>query len=237
MAPLPQARPSRRALALVLLALGLLAQGLLLGRMTETREPYVAGAWLVGLAAVALAAAGGVLLRDAPGAPVRERLGTTDPLTRTLNRRGFMSAAAQEFTRSVRYGRPLSVLAVKVDVVNAIGHRHGLVAQDTVLERLAAAWQAELRTTDTVGRVAREAFAILLPETPADTAVELAARIRGASGRLQFDFLPAGERVSVWVGSASTEMGDSGIEHALARAEEALEPRAAGGDTVPSPST
>ena len=70
-----------------------------------------------------------------------------------------MSAAAQEFTRTTRYERPLSVLEIDIDKFQAINERHGTPAGDAVLRALTLSWQAVLRTTDTVGRVGTGTFA------------------------------------------------------------------------------
>ncbi|MEO5699618.1 MAG: GGDEF domain-containing protein [Casimicrobiaceae bacterium] len=161
------------------------------------------------------------------------RLATTDLVTGTLNRRGFMGAAGQEFTRAARYERPLSVLAVDIDHFKAINDAHGHEAGDAVLQQFAAAWQALLRGTDRLGRMGGEEFAILLPETDAVHARELADRVRTACAETTFPFLPAGTVVTVSVGVASMETGDSSIDHALARADRALyDAKAAGRNRV-----
>ncbi len=150
------------------------------------------------------------------------RMATTDLLTGVLNRRGFMTAAAQEFTRTRRYERPLSVLAIDIDRFKLVNDQHGHAAGDAALQSLTVAWQAVLRTTDAVGRMGGEEFAILLPETPAYQARELADRVRQAAERVRFEFLPPEERITVSVGVAAVRISDSSIEHALARADEAL---------------
>lgn len=150
------------------------------------------------------------------------RIATTDLLTGVLNRRGFMGAAGQEFTRSARYDRQLSFLAVDIDGFKAVNDTHGQGAGDAVLQAFTIAWQSVLRTTDTVGRTGGEEFTILLPETDSAQAFDLAERVRQACERVEFDFLPAGQAITVSVGVASVRTGDSSIEHALARADDAL---------------
>jgi diguanylate cyclase (GGDEF)-like protein len=48
---------------------------------------------------------------------------------------------------------------------------------DQVLIRLSAAWQKDLRTTDLLCRLGGEEFIIILPETPAEEAANLAQRL------------------------------------------------------------
>lgn len=149
-------------------------------------------------------------------------LAITDHLTGVLSRRGFMSAAGQEFTRTIRYDRPLSFLSVDIDNLKAINERYGAEMGDTVLQVFAAASQSVLRTTDTVGRTGDEEFTIILPETTAARASELAERVRQSCEQVPFDFLPAGETITVSIGVASVGTGDSSIDHALARSDTAL---------------
>ena len=186
--------------------------------------------WLVLLAAVSsllIVLLGAVLyavlghVRNAEQDP--PHLMTADVLTGALNRRGFMGAAGQEFTRSVRYDRPLCFLAVDIDRFKAINDKHGRVVGDSVLKAFALAIQGVLRTTDTVGRTEAEAFTVLLPETGATQAIELAQRVRQACEAAKLDFLPPGQTITVSVGVASVGTGDSSIEHALSRAANALQ--------------
>ncbi|MDQ6620523.1 MAG: GGDEF domain-containing protein [Pseudomonadota bacterium] len=157
-------------------------------------------------------------------------MSTTDPMTGALNRRAFAGRAAQEYTRTRRYDRPLSVLAISADTFATIKDAHGAEEGAFFLQSLISAWQSALRTTDAIGRVADDHFAVLLPETSGSRAHELARRVRQATNELRFDFLDASERASISIGVASVETADSGIEHALARADQALrEARNAGG--------
>lgn len=149
-------------------------------------------------------------------------MSTSDPMTGVLNRRAFAGLAAQEFTRTRRYDRPLSVLSIGVDSVDDIVEAHGSEAGELLLQALTSAWQNALRTTDAIGRLDEDHFAVLLPETNGARARELAQRVRSASQNLALDFLRPHERVSVSIGVASVDTGDSGIEHALVRADQAL---------------
>ena len=146
---------------------------------------------------------------------------TSDPMTGVLNRRAFASLAAQEYTRTRRYDRPLSVLAIGVDSHDAVVEANGEDNGDVLLQSLTAAWQNALRTTDAIGRLDQDHFAVLLPETSGARARELADRVRQASQAVALDHA-GGKRVAISIGVASVETGDSGIEHALARADQAL---------------
>lgn len=189
----------------------------------DQRVPLLIGAVVVSALLVLLGAIVHALAAQA-GTAEREiaRMATTDLLTGALNRRSFMAAAGQEFTRATRYERPLAVLSIDVDVFKDLNDVHGHAAGDTVLQGVTAAWQSLLRATDRVGRMGGEEFAILLPETDAARARDLAERVRSACEGLAFPFLAHGRSVTVSVGVAAVQTGDSSIDHALARADRAL---------------
>lgn len=220
----------RRSIVVLLAALALIAQWSALAIVRRAGPEGDSGPWPISLAVVSsliIALLGAALYvalgrrRDAEQEPPHTM--TTDVLTGILNRRGFMGAAGQEFTRSVRYDRPLSFLAIDIDRFKAINDRYGHAASDSVLQAFALALQSVLRTTDTVGRTGDEAFNVLLPETGATQAIELAQRVRLACEAAKLDFLPPGQTVTVSVGVASVGTGDSSIEHALSRADNALQ--------------
>ncbi|HZQ60174.1 MAG TPA: GGDEF domain-containing protein [Casimicrobiaceae bacterium] len=156
-------------------------------------------------------------------------ISTSDPLTGVLNRRAFVSLAAQEYTRTRRYDRPLSVLAIDIDAFKSVNDAHGHEAGDEVLQALTMAWQGALRTTDAIGRLGGEEFAVLLPETHLAQARDLAERVRQACETVAFEFMREGERITVSVGVAAVDTADSSIDHAMARADRALREAKNGG--------
>lgn len=106
-----------------------------------------------------------------------ERQATTDALTGLNNRRFFYRAAEQEFTSSSRYDQPTALLSLDVDGFKQINDSFGHLAGDEVLIALAKHCKAVARTSDIVGRIGGEEFAILLPQTDLDSAIVLAERI------------------------------------------------------------
>ena len=101
-----------------------------------------------------------------------------DSLTGTLNRPAFFQHAEKEFARSKRYYRPLSVVMLDIDHFKRVNDQYGHQGGDQVLQIFAEACQEVIRSTDLMGRVGGEEFALLLPDTPIKAAYNLAERLR-----------------------------------------------------------
>lgn len=102
----------------------------------------------------------------------------TDSLTGLANRRHFDDVLAKELQRHRRSGKPISVLLIDVDHFklfnDTYGHGEGdtcLVAVANVLDELAS------RTSDLATRYGGEEFALILPETDIEGAVEVAQKL------------------------------------------------------------
>ncbi len=151
----------------------------------------------------------------------------SDPLTGIANRRRFMEVAVQEMDRSVRYGRPLSVIMLDVDRFKTINDSFGHAFGDQVLRAVAEACRMELRDADHLGRLGGEEFGVLLPETGLEGALDLAARLRravagialSAAGVERGGGMPG---ISASLGVAARRTGETDFQHLLARADVAL---------------
>ncbi|MFN2540276.1 MAG: diguanylate cyclase, partial [Mycobacteriales bacterium] len=115
-----------------------------------------------------------------------QRLSITDGLTGLWNYRYFTMTVAKEIERAARFSRPLALLMLDLDhfkdVNDSFGHQRG----DAVLVELAGRIRGEVRDVDTVARYGGEEIVIVLPETDADGAAQLAERICVAVRRRPF---------------------------------------------------
>ncbi len=111
------------------------------------------------------------------------RQATTDYLTGVPNRRHFLALIDRELGRSRRYGTLFSLAIVDLDRFKEINDKYGHQVGDSVLRQFSDTCREALRDTDTVGRIGGEEFALLLPNTGLNEAVEVVERARNAIER------------------------------------------------------
>ena len=105
----------------------------------------------------------------------------TDPLTGLHNRRYFDIVSATEWERALRDQRPLTVLFIDVDYFKSFNDRHGHRAGDDCLAAVArAVVQSLQRPADLAARYGGDEFVVLLPDTYAAGALEVADRVIAA---------------------------------------------------------
>jgi len=149
-------------------------------------------------------------------------LSETDELTGLYNMRGWAVIANRLFAQAQRYDRPASLLMVDSDNLKQVNDRHGHAAGNRLLQHLVRAIQAQLRFTDVAARYGGDEFVVMLPDTPARGAMEVAERIRHAVE--MSPHAAGGEQVpcTVSVGVASFPRDGRSIDALLARADRAL---------------
>ena len=101
-----------------------------------------------------------------------------DYLTNLYNRRFFIGHAEAEFARARRYDKSLALLMLDIDYFKNINDTYGHKTGDVVLQRFSALLLEKLRTVDIIGRIGGEEFAVLLPESKEQDALDVAERLR-----------------------------------------------------------
>jgi diguanylate cyclase (GGDEF)-like protein len=149
-------------------------------------------------------------------------MATVDGLTGVMNRRRFLEIAETELARSRRYGRPLSMIAVDLDHFKDVNDTLGHAAGDDVLAALARTLQDQTRRQDVVGRIGGEEFAVILPETTGEAAVELAERMRVNLSAVKLAVGGVPLTVTASLGVVQVRATDRTVEAALQRADAAL---------------
>jgi diguanylate cyclase (GGDEF)-like protein len=102
----------------------------------------------------------------------------TDQLTGLANRRAFDEAFVKMISETDRYGGSSALVLLDIDFFKQVNDTSGHEAGDRVLVELGGALSEARRTTDFVARLGGEEMALLLPQTDATGAVEVAERLR-----------------------------------------------------------
>ena len=135
-----------------------------------------------------------------------EPLATTDQLTTLYNRHYFTSEVVKQINIWRRYQRPLAILILDIDYFKKINDTYGHLAGDYALQSLAKICQGVVRDIDTVARIGGEEFAILLPSTAVNGAMQTAERIRRQTEAFSFKYDNVSFRMTVSIGI--TELTD-----------------------------
>lgn len=150
-------------------------------------------------------------------------LAHTDELTGLANRRSLYERIRAEWSRSTRQNTPISVILIDFDNFKHVNDSHGHQVGDQVLQQASAMIREQIRPEDLAARHGGEELAILLPDTDADAALEVAERIREAMANQEF-LNQSGQRfvVTVSAGVADRCPEDSSADSMIARADKAL---------------
>jgi diguanylate cyclase (GGDEF)-like protein len=151
-----------------------------------------------------------------------EDLASVDGLTGLFNRRHFLELAESEWSRFDRYERPLSLMMIDIDLFKSINDRHGHDVGDRVIEHIASICREGKRASDIVARIGGEEFVMLLPETPLDSAVLVAERLRRRIA--ESPLLDAAARVALTASIGVAEAGapTDGVAALMKEADAAL---------------
>ncbi|MEJ2061075.1 MAG: sensor domain-containing diguanylate cyclase [Gammaproteobacteria bacterium] len=150
------------------------------------------------------------------------RLANTDPLTESHNRRYFFEAAAREVWRARRSGRSLCVLLIDIDLFKRVNDRFGHAVGDEVLQKVVDLIRSQLRQYDVMARLGGEEFAILVPETGAVEALDVAERIRYHVQESPVQTSSGTLDMTVSIGLAEVDLRAASMDLALNHADTAM---------------
>jgi diguanylate cyclase (GGDEF)-like protein len=127
-----------------------------------------------------------------------------DPLTSVYNRGYFDDIMPKQIGMFDRLQKPISLIMLDIDFFKRINDRYGHQTGDVVLQQLAGLLSNNIRSSDFLFRYGGEEFAILLPNTPAQAAVNLGNKISTIlkTNPRAGDILAETDRITVTMGVA-----------------------------------
>jgi diguanylate cyclase (GGDEF)-like protein len=111
---------------------------------------------------------------------------------------------------------------VDCDNLKQVNDKYGHETGSQLLKHVVKALQAQLRFTDVAARFGGDEFVVMLPDTPARGALEVAERIRHAIAETPFNSDAGRLTCTVSVGVASYPDDGRSMDALLARADRAL---------------
>lgn len=149
-------------------------------------------------------------------------LATTDALTEATNRRRFMQLADAELTRIRRSGKVAGLLMIDIDHFKQVNDRHGHAVGDAVLQHFAQVVRERLRSSDTLGRLGGEEFAVLLPDTQLGGAESFAEQLIAQVRQSAAATAAGAINVTTSIGVTLIDPRDASVDASLLRADKAL---------------
>ena len=155
----------RIGVPLAALALAAWLAGLLFGGLLPSEQAIREVAFSAAVAvALAVAVVASVDLGWRRQRRLIDRL-TSDPVTALHTRGQLQLVLRQELMRSIRFGRPLSILMIDLDGMKAVNDSLGHQAGDRFLRAVGQAIVRTSRRSDFAARFGGDEFVVVLPET------------------------------------------------------------------------
>lgn len=165
----------------------------------------------------------GVALNNALAHERFQRLAAIDPLTGTYNRRFGLGRLSEEWSRAVRSGSPLGLLAFDIDHFKDVNDTYGHLAGDRVLRQVSAAARLVLRDGDVLIRTGGEEFLVVLPGAGQDDLRAVAERVRRSVSASSVSVGVSEVSVSISLGGATFSCGAAdSAEELMALADQAM---------------
>lgn len=156
--------------------------------------------------------------------PALERKTVTDQKTGLFNHQYFMEHLRSELRRASRNDLPLSIIMADLDLLRNINNTYGHLAGDEVLKAVADILKRSVRASDVVARFGGEEFAILMPETKIETAIERVEYIRRKIENARFRIPTSNQpiQVTLSMGVAMRDTAEQTAEEIIHNADTAL---------------
>ncbi len=150
-------------------------------------------------------------------------LSKTDKLTAIPNRRFYQEELAKHIEKYYNKNIIFSILMIDIDRFKKVNDNYGHIVGDNILIQLASVLTDQIRLNDFLARLGGEEFVIILPETAADKAIEVANKLNKNIENTKWVTI---DRLTVSIGIATFSKGANEVsilhdaDQALYRAKE-----------------
>lgn len=151
-----------------------------------------------------------------------QKIASTDYLTGLLNRKEFFIRADNEFERAKRYKNVFCLAILDIDDFKKVNDTYGHPSGDMVLKEFSDKISKNIRKNAIFGRLGREEFAILMPETNIEQAKKTMKKICDLIYRNSFDDNGKEIYISVSIGIASIVESEFDMSKLIKPADERL---------------
>lgn len=137
-----------------------------------------------------------------------KQLTTRDPITGLPNRRALLQGLEPLISRSRRYGNPLSLIKLRVELTG-LAPAQAKDHEEEAWLRVGQLLKEQMRWADIIGRFDGPEFLLILPETPADATETLAHKVCDLIAALTLDG-DAGQAIGIkpYCGLTAWNKGD-----------------------------
>jgi diguanylate cyclase (GGDEF)-like protein len=150
-----------------------------------------------------------------------EKTADQDGLLPLLNRRAFVRELTRYIAFTGRYNTPASLIYFDLNHMKQVNDTHGHAAGDAVLKHFCDVLMAQVRDSDSVGRLGGDEFGVLLSHAGQDQALKKADALAQALRGKPVAWDGQQIEVSFAYGAFELKAGDN-ADIAMARADEAM---------------
>ena len=152
-----------------------------------------------------------------------KKLSITDGLSGLYNYRYLLYSLESELRRAIRYGRTLALLLIDIDYFKNLNDTYGHQCGDYVIKTVGKFLKSNVRATDFVARYGGDELAVMLIETNAESALEVAEKLKQHIGSHSFQWGTKELSVNVSIGLATAPApGIQQVSHLIEAADRAL---------------
>lgn len=151
-----------------------------------------------------------------------QQLARIDMLTKLNNRRAFNDLCGPIWHNTIRHSHKLCIILLDIDEFKMINDKHGHAAGDEVLKKVASVLDNIVREGDVLARWGGEEFAIMLPLTSLDDAINMAERIRETVADTQVMYGISKIKTTISSGVAQIDSSSKSIEELFTLADAGL---------------